>query len=170
MKKNLISILILALLVVNVALTAIMMFSVTGATKKTSALVTNIATALNLELESGAAEEEETVQLVDAISYDIPDKLTIPLKLGADGKQHYCIVSVSFLMNSKHEDYETLSPTFTGNDSYNKSVVIEVIGNHTMDEVQSNPEALKTAILNAFQSEYNSTFIYKVAFSDIMCQ
>ncbi len=50
MKKNLISIIILALLVVNVVLTAIMMFSVTSASKKTAALVDNIATALNLEL------------------------------------------------------------------------------------------------------------------------
>ena len=46
MKKNLISIIILALLVVNIVLTAIMMFSVTGAANKTAALVDNIATAL----------------------------------------------------------------------------------------------------------------------------
>lgn len=36
MKKNLISIIILALLIVNVVLTAIMMFSVTSASKKTA--------------------------------------------------------------------------------------------------------------------------------------
>ena len=46
MKKNLISVIILALLIVNIVLTAIMMFSVTGASKKTAALVDNIATAL----------------------------------------------------------------------------------------------------------------------------
>ena len=50
MKKNLLTIIILALLVVNVVLTGIMMFSVTGAMNKTSALVTDISTALNLEL------------------------------------------------------------------------------------------------------------------------
>ena len=42
MKKNLISIIILALLIVNIVLTAIMMFSVTGTATKTSALVDNI--------------------------------------------------------------------------------------------------------------------------------
>ena len=58
MKKNLISIIILALLIVNIVLTAIMMFSVTGASKKTAALVDNIATALDLELVSNEEAEE----------------------------------------------------------------------------------------------------------------
>ena len=39
MKKNLLSVLILALLVVNIVLTAIMMFSVMGTSQKTSRLV-----------------------------------------------------------------------------------------------------------------------------------
>ena len=48
MKKNLISVIILALLIVNIVLTAIMMFSVTGASKKTAALVDDIAMVLDL--------------------------------------------------------------------------------------------------------------------------
>ena len=50
MKRNLISILILALLIVNVVLTAIMMFSVTSTSKKTAALVDSISSAIALEL------------------------------------------------------------------------------------------------------------------------
>ena len=50
MKKNLLSILILVLLIVNIALTVVMMISVTGTNKKTGELVTSIATVLNLEL------------------------------------------------------------------------------------------------------------------------
>ena len=50
MKKNLLSILILVLLVVNIALTAVMMISVTGTNKKTADLITSIATVMNLEL------------------------------------------------------------------------------------------------------------------------
>ena len=66
MKKNLISVIILALLIVNIVLTAIMMFSVTGASKKTAALVDNIATALNLELASGTeGGAEEVVSMAD---------------------------------------------------------------------------------------------------------
>ena len=62
MKKNLISIIILALLVVNVVLTAIMMFSVTGASRKTAALVDNISTALNLELTAKTENGENSLR------------------------------------------------------------------------------------------------------------
>ena len=64
MKKNLISIVILALLIVNIALTAIMMFSVTGTAKKTSALVDDIATAINLELTGGGGSGEPVKAVV----------------------------------------------------------------------------------------------------------
>lgn len=171
MKKNLISILILALLLVNVVLTAIMMFSVTSVTKKTASLVNNIATALNLELES-KEEEADTgeVSMVDLVSYDLSDSLTIPLKTGEDGKSHYCLVSVSLLINSTHEDYETLYTTITSNDSFLKSLVIDVIGSHTMDEAQADPEGLREEILEKIQAAYNSTVVYKVTFSSIMYQ
>lgn len=83
MKKNLISVLILALLFVNVILTGIMMFSTLGSVKKTSALVTDIATVLNIELEGPKEEEtetEETVQMADTDIHDIPE-MTILLKM-----------------------------------------------------------------------------------------
>lgn len=171
MKKNLISILILALLVVNVVLTAVMMFSVIGATKKTSALVTNIATVLNLELDSeaGDTEGEGVVSLLDTITVDIPEQ-TILLKAGPDGKSHYCLVNVSLLVNSKHEDYETLGASVDSNVSVIKGIINEKIGNHTYDECQSNPEMLRNEILSEIQAQYNSDFIYKVTFSSIMYQ
>ena len=50
MKKNLVSIIILALLIVNIILTSVMLFSVTGTMKKTASLIDGIAMALSLEL------------------------------------------------------------------------------------------------------------------------
>ncbi len=177
MKKNLVSILILALLVVNVVLTAIMMFSVTGSAKKTSALVTSIAEVLNIELAPlGETPEEPPVKIADVVPYDIKESLTIPLKrsVNPDGttedKTHYFLVSVSFYMNSKHEDYETYNPTVANNESLFKSTIIEVISNHTLEEIQADPEAIRNEILLKIQKMYESTFIYKVAFSNVMYQ
>lgn len=170
MKKNLISILILALLVVNVVLTAIMMFSVTGSAKKTAQLVTDIASVLNIELTETEEPGEETVSIADSIPQDIGESLMIPLKRGDDGKDHYYIVTVSLYMNSKHEDYEAFSATVATNTSLFKSIVNDVIGSHTLEEALANPDGMKDEILSRIQSEYNSTFIYKVTFSDIMYQ
>ena len=49
MKKNLMTVLILALLIVNIALTGVMLVSIVGTNKKTAQLVDNITTAMNLE-------------------------------------------------------------------------------------------------------------------------
>ena len=44
MKKNLMTVLILALLIVNIALTGVMLVSIVGTNKKTAQLVDNITT------------------------------------------------------------------------------------------------------------------------------
>ena len=49
MKKNLISIVILALLIVNVVLSSVTLISVTGTNKKTAALVGDIAAAIGFK-------------------------------------------------------------------------------------------------------------------------
>lgn len=173
MKKNLISILILALLVVNVVLTAIMMFSVTSTAKKTSSLVTNIASVLNIELTSKEEAKEKTVSITDSVPFDIADQLTIPLRRSSDTpeeKTHYCLVQVSFYMDSTHEDYEAYKDTVATNISMLKNIIIDVISSHTLEEASGNAEGLKAEILSQVQTLYGSTFIYKVAFSNIMYQ
>lgn len=78
MKKNILSILILALLIVNIVLTSIMMFSVMGASKKTTQLVTDIASVLKLELREEDGEVI-TVPMEQTDVYNITD-LTIELR------------------------------------------------------------------------------------------
>ena len=69
MKKNMLSVLILALLIVNIVLTAVMMFSVTGTAKKTSALIDDISAAINLDLKNQSASSA-AVQVADVAIED----------------------------------------------------------------------------------------------------
>ena len=50
MKKNLLSVLVLVLVVVNIVMSAVIMISVIGTNQKTADLITSVAAALNLEL------------------------------------------------------------------------------------------------------------------------
>ena len=59
MKKNLISIVILALLIVNVVLSAVTLISVTGTNKKTAALVGDIASAISIDLEKEYVKKDQ---------------------------------------------------------------------------------------------------------------
>ena len=50
MKKNLLSVLILVLMIVNIALSAVMMINVLSTNQKTAALMDSIGAAMNLEM------------------------------------------------------------------------------------------------------------------------
>lgn len=180
MKKNILSMIILVLLIVNIALTAVMMFSVTSTNKKVAALVGNIATVMNLELTPpGGAEEKEEISLADTEVYSIAGSMTLALapETVADSsgkastKQSYLICNVSFSVNTKHEDYKTYgsAEALAGRDALLKDAVSSVVSKHSLADLQADPglEKLKAEILQAVQNIYQSDFIYKVSISDV---
>lgn len=172
MKKNLLSIIILALLVVNIVLTSIMMFSVMGANQKTTRLVNDIATALALDF-SDPTETEETVNVpvADIVTHKFDEQLTITLKDSGDGKDHYFITSVSFSMNSKDKDYKEYGATIAEQNDLLKSSVYSVISSYTLDDLRAdNNAAAEKEILEQIQKMYDSEFIFKVNFIDFLYQ
>lgn len=172
MKKNLMSVVILALLVVNLILTGIMMFSCVSANKKTAALVNDIASVLDLELTGGGSNTEEVaaVSVADTEIYNIADAMTVALRPSEDGKEHYCMCEVSFSMNKTHEDYETMSPMVAAQESKIRSIIIGVIGGYTKEEAQANQKAIENAILEQVQQMFGSNFIYEAYFRDVKFQ
>lgn len=171
MKKNLLNVLILALLIVNIVLTSIMMFSVTSTNKKTAELVTNIATALNLELSVPGEEEKEVISLADTQVLNLTGTLTVPLavEVTAEGeqKQKYMVFNVALSMNTKHEDYKTYSESIGDYEQLIKSAISDVVASHTETEYRNDPEGIKAEMLEAVQNLFQSDFIYNVAISDV---
>lgn len=176
MKKNMISILILALLIINVVLTGIMMFSIIGTTKKTAKLIDGISTALSLEIKDPAAEAEGETQktadvpMNDIEVYKIEDQMTIPLSKGADGKDHFCLVSISLSMNKKDKGYKEYGSTVVDKEDLIKGEIVSVISSYTIEEAESDQDAIRKEILSRIQAMYDSQFIYNVIFRDIMFQ
>lgn len=168
MKKNLLSIIILSLLVVNIALTVVMMFSVVKTNEKTAEIVTDIAAILKLELDTGAASQAGEVSIADTQVYTIADKLTIRLKNDeGDDKDHYLIVKVSFSMDITHEDFETYGDLTTKEDLL-KGEINSVIGSYTYTEAKIAQDQICDDILRRVQAMYGSDFIYKVSFAEII--
>lgn len=171
MKRNLISIIILALLVVNLALTAVMMFSVVGTSQKTAALVTDIASALSLDLSQATSTEEAapSVAVADTATYKFADQLTIALKANGDGKDHYFVTSVSFSMNTKDKDYKTYGATIAEQENALKNIVYQVVSNYTLEDLRAdNNAAACKEILTEVQALYGSEFIFEVYFIDYL--
>ena len=171
MKKNLLSIVILGLLIVNVVLTSVMLFSVTGTMKKTSALIDSIAVALKLELNEDIEEEQaKNVPMEDIAVYQIPEKMMVPLALGADGKDHFCQVSVSLSMNTKADGYKEYGETIADKEDLIRGEIVSVISNYSVEEAKADTDAMRDAILERIQKMYDSEFIFNVVFREIYFQ
>jgi flagellar FliL protein len=179
MKKNLLSVLILALLVVNIALTAIMMVNVTSTNAKTAELVTSIATVMNLELyEPGGGVSVTDVSLDVTESYDM-EEMMFPLAastvVNADGstslstKQNYIMFSMSLLQNTEDKDYKKLggADNIAAKESVIKDTVNSIVGSHTLEECQTDFESIREEILQGIQQLFGSGFIYKIAISGV---
>jgi flagellar FliL protein len=175
MKKNMLTVLVLALVVVNIVLTAVMMISVMGTNRKTSELVTNIATVMNLELTTpgGEAATAPQVSLEDTAVHNLEGSMTIPLAKTVgedgtqDGKQSYIVFDISFSMNTKHEDYKKYGETIADRDSLIKDAITTVVSSHTAEECRDDFDTVKAEILKAIQDLFQSDFIYSVAVSGI---
>lgn len=174
MKKNLMSVIILALVTVNLVLTGIIMFSTVSANRKTIALVDDIASILSLELESSSGEEEAAEEAAvlpeNSEVYDIADSMTVALRSSDDGKDHYAMCSVSFSINKEDEDYKTYQPMLAAKESKIKSEIIEVVGQYTKEEAQANVHGIEEEILKKVQAMFDSTFVYEAYFRDIKFQ
>lgn len=171
MKKNLLSIVILALLIVNLVLTSIMMFSVVGTNKKTGAVVADIASILKLELGTEEEQEVSAVSMEDTAFHDMEEELTIMLAkdpLDEEAKEHFVLVQVSLSMDTTNKDYKTYGESI--NDNQIAGIMQEIFGKYTADEVQPRSEDIKEEILAEIQKLYGSEFIYKVTFSKLVVQ
>ncbi len=166
MKRNLLSVLILALMIVNIALTAVMMVSVTQTNKKTAALVDSISMVLNLEIEK--QEADSPVPISDLDVYPIPDEMTILLKADDSGSSHYAVVSVSIVMNTKDEEYEQYKPMVSERESLIKSEIMEAFGSYTKAEVEADSSIVGNDIKERLQTLFGSKFITDVTFQKIV--
>ena len=170
MKKNLMSVLILALVVVNLVLTAILTITVLPQAKKSNELIDKVCSAINLELQSGELKDKSSVPIEQLDMYDLPDSLTINLKNSEDGSAHFAIVNVSVYMDNENDGYKTYGEKMSERQTLIENEINNTINQFTMEEVNGDPEAVKDEITRRLQNLFDSDFIVGVGFSKITCQ
>ncbi len=168
MKKNILTIIIMAVTLVNTVLIAILIFAIVPTSNKTMKLIDKVNTIVDLELESPEGSVED-ISLSDIVAYNIVDKLTLNLR-SDDGENHYAILKVSLSMNSKNEDYETLSLKVKENENAIKEIVSDEFGKYTKEEVNANKNLIKEQIIIRIQEYFRSDFIINVSFGDLITQ
>lgn len=174
MKKNLISVLILALVLVNVILTAVLMFTVMPQTKKSNELITEVCNAIDLELKGGK-QDTSNVSIDNMATYALADSFTINLKSDdTDKKEHYVVMNVTLVMDSQNEDYKTYGTTeaLADKEDLIRSTINKTVAEYTYADFckEIASEGVQGKITEALQDLYGSGFIIDVQFSNITYQ
>lgn len=172
MKKNLITVIILALVLVNLILTAILTFTIVPQTKKSNALIDQVCAAINLELEAGSDSDTPTVPIEDIEPYPIEDAFSVTLQSSEDGTKHHAQFSVSLSLNMKSDGYKT----YGGKEGLAEKVSIiqseinTLVSNYTLEDFNANGyQDVQNDILKAMQNMFGGTdFIVGVNFSSVI--
>ena len=176
MKKNLLTIIVIALLIVNIILTGIMMISMVGTNKKTSDLVSDIAAVLNLEL--GIEEEEEIVEIPMSQQYiwNLTEKMEIPLQsediLDTEGnvtgkKDHYVVFNIAFSLDTKSKGYKEYGENIAEYESIVRDAVTTVVSKHTIDDCRDDFDTIRKEVLDAVKALFDNDLVYNVAINGI---
>ena len=168
MKKNILTIVIMASTVVNLILTIVMVFSIIPAMNKTNKLVDKVASVIDLEIEK---EEEAAYSVEDLEAYDIPfeSKQTINLKKDPDNEDHFVVIEgivVSF--NKEADDYDKISESVKAANVYVSDFVKEAISEQTISTLNEN--TVKEQALAKIQEFYDSKCIVRISLTGYMFQ
>ncbi|MCI9525966.1 MAG: flagellar basal body-associated FliL family protein [Lachnospiraceae bacterium] len=165
MKKNLMSVLILALVVANLILTAILMISVVPQTKKANELVTKVCSAIDLELEGGKEKSAIDIPMdqLETVKIANGDSLTINLKSENDRKS-YAKISISLAVDKKNKGYKKGLEAITANEDIIKNEIIKIVTNYTIDDMRDGQKELQDEVLVSLRKLFDSDFIVSVAF------
>ena len=171
MKKSLLQIITLTLVVVNLILSALLIFTCMPAISKTGKLVDRICEIVDLDV-SGSSDEPETVDIKNleevAVTFNGESTTSLNLKTGDDGKAHVIVVGVSIILNKSHADYKAKHDSSAM--SQIDSTIIDVVSQYTMSQANSNKEEIRKEVLGRLQQLFDSTFIYDVSFTSFITQ
>lgn len=164
MKKNILTIVIMAASLINVVLSAVLIFTVMPAMNKTSNLVDKVASVIDLEIEDANAEDQEwTVD--DLAAYQKTYEATVNINLKKDAGEdanHYAQLSgFSVSFNTKAEDYDSVYESISTNDIYVDDIVKETIANYTVSTIDQTK--VKAEIVKKIQEKYNTKAVVVVS-------
>ena len=171
MKKNLMTVIILALVLVNLVLTAILAFTIIPQTRKSNQLIDKIASAIDLELEDGSSKDTAAVPVEDIEVYDIEASFTVNLSPSGDGKDHVAVFSIGLSLNTKSDGYKSIGTEgLKAMETLIKNDINTIVSGYTMEQFREDEQSVKDAILEDLQEMFGSDFIVGVSFSSVNTQ
>lgn len=172
MKKNIFSVIITALTVINVVLTAVMFFVMLPTFQKTNNLITQVASVLNLELDAdgdAGSDEDYSLKDLESVPVAFEEQQTLNLQVGSDGKAHYAMLDgYTLSVYKKDKGYKDTKAILENNQAEITDIIRSVIQSHKADDL-SQDQVQKEA-LEKIQEHLDSKAVKKVILDNFMFQ
>ena len=171
MKKNLLSVIILALVFANFVLSAIIMLTLVPSTKQANELITKVCEAIHLEVNSGATNGLSNLPISQIAVYKVNEgsNITTNLATGSDGKAHYVVFAVSLNLNNQSEEYAKNNTTSL---SEKESIILDevnkVVRGYTLEDLnaEGGVEKMNKEMLKKLQNIFGADYIVGISFPD----
>ena len=173
MKKNLMSVVILALVLANFILTGLLVFTIIPETRNAKKMIEAVCAAIDLELSSGVTTGTSNIPIDQIETYQLNNGEPMTVNLATeDGKNHYAVVSIALSMNIKSDSYKEYngSEGLQAKEAIIMNNINTIIRKYTKTEFDDNMSQVQNAILADMQSLFGSDFIVGVNFSEVQTE
>lgn len=171
MKRNMLTIVILALSIVNLVLTALIVFSVVPNVNKTNNLIDQVAKIINLDLE--AQNGNEKIMTPDDLdNYALEEEVIINLKKDTgSSKERYAVVSkISITLYNGVSDYDKVKKNIDESTDSIYDIIRKGFNSYTIDEAKANEDEIKANIIKMLNDKYGDRVVQSIAFGSLIYQ
>ncbi len=160
MKRNMLAIVILAATLINLTLTAVLIFTIVPKAKRTDTLIEKIVAAVDLETESGIGKNYGEVLPGDQEEYVFQGEY---VNLKPNGSEaNVAMANITLTLNKKHDDYATVQPLIEGKKTKIVAAVSGVLSDYAAAEVPMYTEDINKDVLAKIQEIFQSDCIIEV--------
>lgn len=179
MKRNILTVVVIALCLINLALSAVIVFSIVPMANRTNDLIAQVASVINLELEDPKADSiigdvpVDDRETLEPIANSSGTEVTVNLKQSSKGVNHVAIFdTVTLTVNKKADDYKKVTGLITQNTNYIIECVTTTLTQRTYEEIQEDTDRsqLKKAILEKLNSYFGTSMICDVTVNNLKYQ
>lgn len=165
MKKNILTIIIMATTIANLVLTAVLVFIVMPTNSKTANLVDKVASVIDLEIESESEEDAKTpiedLEAFPVATYESNANINLKKDPGDDAN-HYAVISgITVSFNKEADDYSKIKSLVEANTVYIEDIVKDTIGAYTISNISQ--AAVKEEAVKKIQERYDTKSIVEIS-------
>jgi flagellar FliL protein len=172
MKKNLITVLILAISIINLVFNILLVFVFMPSATKTNNLITDIAKVLDIEIASQEGISDVSFDMANLAPFELEQGNPINLADDGSGTSHVLQYGLTLNLDSKAEDYDKVNTSLTSSTALVYDLTRDIIAKYTYAEVKDVEvqRQIKEEILSSLRETFGTVCIYSVSFYNWVAQ